>query len=56
MRMTSAPPATPAWALEPLRWPIPAALSDRPIHLVIRDESASAAIFVDDVWLIPGAG
>lgn len=56
IRAEMAPPATPAWALEPLRWPIPAALSDRPIHLVIRDESANAAIFVDDVWLIPGAG
>ena len=44
------------WRLAPLRWPVPAEIAGQPLRLVITDESRSAAIFVDDLWIIGGAG
>ncbi len=44
------------WRLAPLRWQVPAELAGQPLRLVITDESPSAAIFIDDLWIIGGAG
>ncbi len=47
-------PEVEPWRLTPLRWELPAQLVGLPLRLRIADESPSAAIFVDDLWIIPG--
>jgi hypothetical protein len=49
-------PEADPWRLAPLRWQVPAELAGQPLRLVITDESPSAAIFIDDLWIIGGAG
>ncbi len=47
-------PKVEPWRLTPLRWEFPAEFVGQPLRLQIADESSSAAIFIDDLWICDG--
>ncbi len=42
-------------SLAPVRWDVPSQWAGREVVLELRDDAPTAALFVDDVWLVPGA-
>lgn len=40
-------------SMAPVRWSVPADWAGREVVLELRDDSQKAALFVDDVWLVP---
>ena len=48
-------PALIPWQLATLHWPLPEELVGHRLRLEITDQSRRSAIFVDDIWVVPGA-
>ena len=44
------------FVLVPVSWPIPPALADREVRLELVDASTEAALYVDDLWVVPADG